>query len=414
MKPREQSDERLVIIQSSSIWLRQTMSWLYIQTRFLPPLVDNHIMCDITENLDQFSVPQIHSLTKTYALMRWLSTQSWRFQVSRKARMFDGIVRRYSPEIMHSHFGDRGWIDMQLASRAGLKHVVTFYGYDVNRLPQTEPLWRERYLEMFEHADLILCEGEHLARCLARLGCPGHKIAVQRLGIMLDSIPFVPRSWRPGEPLRVLIASTFVEKKGIPYALQALARVKQTIELEITIIGDEYEHERSRIEKQKILDTIRQCDLQDQTRMMGFQPYSVLIREAYKNHIFLSPSVTASDGDTEGGAPVSIIEMSASGMQVVSTRHCDIPGVIKDGETGLLADERDVDSLTACLRWLIDRPERWKALATAGRRHIESEFDALTQGRKLAERYHELVAGPIPNCVLDAQQSFQPHSIMED
>ena len=29
-----------------------------------------------------------------------------------------------------------------------------------------------------------------------------------------------------------------------------------------------------------------------------------------------------------------IIEMSASGMPVISTRHCDIPGVVLDGETG--------------------------------------------------------------------------------
>jgi len=75
--------------------------------------------------------------------------------------------------------------------------------------------------------------------------------------------------------------------------------------------------------------------------MLGFQPHAILFEEAYKNHIFLSPSVTALDGDTEGGAPVTIIEMAATGMPIISTKHCDIPEVIKDGVTGFLANERD-------------------------------------------------------------------------
>jgi colanic acid/amylovoran biosynthesis glycosyltransferase len=384
------------------------MTWLYAQTKSLSPSIQSHVLCDAIQNLDQFGIPHIsiHSLSGEPAFIRWLSDRSWHFQVWRRTQMYDGIVRRYAPDVIHSHFGDRGWLDMPLARRDGLKHVVTFYGYDVNRLPQTEPMWRERYLGMFENADLVLCEGEHLAACLANLGCPRRKIGVQRLGIMLDKFPFVPRLWRPGEPLRILIAGAFFEKKGIPYALEALAPLKDEIELEITIVGDGFTYGRSHVEKQKILDTIRQCDLQNRTRMMGMQPHSVLIREAYENHIFLSPSVTASDGDTEGGAPVSIIEMSASGMQVISTRHCDIPGVIKDGETGLLADERDVHALTQCLRWLIDHPERWQAMATAARRHIESEFNALTQGRKLAERYHDLVGRPFTDgiCYAAAQK----------
>jgi colanic acid/amylovoran biosynthesis glycosyltransferase len=381
----------IVVVQSATTWLTQPMTWLYVQTKFLPASIESHVLCDRIQNLDQFAMPYIHSSSYDPAFIRWLSSRSWNVHVWRRTRIFDGIIKRHSPQVIHSHFGDRGWLDLPLARRTGLKHVVTFYGYDVGRLPQTEPVWRERYREMFEQADLFLCEGEHLGRCLADLGCPRHKIVVQRLGIMLDKIPFIPRQWRPGEPLRILISGAFFEKKGIPYALEALGRIADTVNLEITLIGDGPPHERSVIERRKIHDTIERCSLQSKTRMMGMQPHMTLIREAYDHHIFLSPSVTASDGDTEGGAPVSVIEMSASGMQVVSTRHCDIPGVIKHGETGLLAGERDVDELTECLRWLIDHPDRWTAMAKAARRHIESEFNAVTQGHQLAARYGELV-----------------------
>jgi len=93
-------------------------------------------------------------------------------------------------------------------------------------------------------------------------------------------------------------------------------------------------------------------------RMLGYQSYKMLFEEVYMHHIFLSPSVTAKDGDAEGGAPVTIIEMAASEIPIISTKHCDIPGVILDGKTGLLAEKRDVDGLYERLLWLVSNAEK--------------------------------------------------------
>ncbi|MCH7548769.1 MAG: glycosyltransferase, partial [Candidatus Krumholzibacteriota bacterium] len=207
-------------------------------------------------------------------------------------------------------------------------------------------------------------------------------------------IPFEPRRWRRGDPLCVLLAGSFREKKGFPDALDALGRIQRDVALEITIIGDEHGEERTKREKKKILETIDRHGMGDLTRMTGYVPYAKVLEEARRNHVFLSPSVVASDGDTEGGAPVSLIEMSASGMMIVSTTHCDIPGVIIDGRTGLLAAERDVDGLVNHLRWVIANPDRWLEMQTAGRKHIESEFDAAMQGRRLGGIYHDLAGVP--------------------
>jgi colanic acid/amylovoran biosynthesis glycosyltransferase len=125
---------------------------------------------------------------------------------------------------------------------------------------------------------------------------------------------------------------------------------------------------------------------------MGYRPYSFLIHQGYENHVFLAPSVTAHDGDTEGGAPVSLIEMLATGMPVVSSLHCDIPEIVKDGVTGFLAPERDVDGLYDALRRVVREPENWNRLQTTGRRHIEAEFDAKCQGARLADIYRSVAA----------------------
>jgi len=166
--------------------------------------------------------------------------------------------------------------------------------------------------------------------------------------------------------------------------------LQRDVPLEITIIGDEHGEARTVREKQKMLGVIARENLGGRTRLLGYQPYRVVMEEALRHHVFLSPSVTASDGDSEGGAPVSLIEMSASGMMIVSTTHCDIPGVVVDGTTGLLAPERDVDALVAHLRRLTANPGAWRAMQDAGRSHIEAEFDAGRQGERLGTIYREV------------------------
>jgi len=101
--------------------------------------------------------------------------------------------------------------------------------------------------------------------------------------------------------------------------------------------------------------------------------------------------VTAADGDTEGGLPVALIEMAATGMPVISTTHCDIPEAIHDGISGRLAAERDVDGLVAHLRWLVAHPDAWEEMVSAARRHIEVEFNAKTQGERLAAIYRNVI-----------------------
>jgi colanic acid/amylovoran biosynthesis glycosyltransferase len=83
--------------------------------------------------------------------------------------------------------------------------------------------------------------------------------------------------------------------------------------------------------------------------------------------------------------------MSASGMMIASSTHCDIPGVILDGRTGFLAPERNVDGLVDALRRIIAEPAMWGAMQRAGRAHIEAEFDARVQGERLARVYHQLL-----------------------
>ena len=389
---RLEERDTITALHSVPSWLPQTQTWLYNHVRLLPPSVTNHIVCETAENLDQFDLPNVHSLSEA---------ASWRYYWDKGLRglgtrrylgLLVRVAKRQGVDLLHSHFGSTGWVNTQAAERVGFAHVVTFYGQEVNHYPRQDPRWYDRYRELFEKVDRVLCEGPHMASCVAALGCPEGKIRVHRLGILVDGIPFRPREWNPEEPLRVLIAASFREKKGIPDALEALGRLQHQVPLEITVIGDASKEPRTQEEKEKILAIIEKHDLWPKIRLLGYQPQDVLFREAYEHHIFLSPSVTAEDGDTEGGAPVGIIEMAATGMPVISTRHCDIPGVLRDGVTGLLADEGDVEGLVTHLRWLVEHPQRWSCMLEAGHEHIAQHFDVNRQAAGLEQVYREVLA----------------------
>lgn len=391
------TDSPLRVIHSvPGSWLESTQTWLYNQVRFLPETVESHVVCPMTQNLDRFGVPNLHAEADQHRLRRVVDSLSRQLRLRRHTSLLERVARESGEPgkpggatVLHSHFGPTGWENLRVARKHGLKHVVTFYGLDVNYLPRVG--WKNRYRELFEQVDGVLCEGPHMARCIAGLGCEPEKVHVHHLGIDVDSIEFAPKAWREDEPLRILIAASFREKKGIPYALEAIARLRRDVDCEVTIIGDASDSNSSRAEKQRILETIDRLEMRSGLRMLGFQPYERLIEESRHHHVYCSPSVTGSNGDTEGGAPVSLIDMKASGLMIVGTNHCDIPEIVRDGETGWLADERDIEGLENCFRRMIDQRQLWNKIARRGRDDVEARFNARVQGEKLASIYSNLV-----------------------
>jgi colanic acid/amylovoran biosynthesis glycosyltransferase len=378
-----------VVAHSVSSWLPLTMTWAYNQVKYMSKY-QSIVLTTFMQNTEHFPWEPIYSFGNR--------TEKFLFRCKKKLRLasyppfFDKAVTLYKPKIFHSHFGEQGWYDLPLARKHAMKHVVSFYGYDVNMLPVQQPVWNERYKRLFDRADLFLCEGPHMAACLNGLGCPPEKVRVQRLGIEVERIPFTPRRVGKDGVVRILIAGTFREKKGIPDALEAIGILRERYPaVEVTVVGDATGQVREITEKQRILDTIKRLGLEQVTTLLGFQPSQKLMEEAYRHHIFLSPSLTADDGDTEGGAPVTIIEMAASGMPVFSTRHCDIPFVLGEKNRALLVPERHSEALaTKMLAMLQSTHGHWDEIAKDNRSFIERELDVFNCVTRLEALYASL------------------------
>ena len=335
-----------------------------------------------TENLDKFPwepVVAVREKSLPYQVIEKLHKEWFGY-----FRLHLQAIEKYRVSLIHAHFGTRGYYGLPLARKSRLPYLVTFYGYDVSAVPGKRG-WRERYRILFDEATLFLTEGPHLKNCLIELGCPEEKVVVHHLGVDPEKIPFKER--KPEKTIRILMAGGFVEKKGIHLGIRAFDKLKER-DTELWVVGwyrkDEPRHARG---ASLIFSAFKEAKKKDKIKFLGYLSYQEYMRVLEKCHILLAPSLTASDGDTEGGAPVVLLDAMASGMPVVSTLHADIPEVVVDGETGFLVPEKDVDALVEALERMVNNPSLWKKMGRKGRQRIEKEFNVNIQAERLERIY---------------------------
>jgi len=378
-----------LIAHSLHTYLFRTGSWIYSQLSNVKKF-DSLVIATRKQNLDVFPWRDAYFLSDLSAINRFFQ-RAYAKRTDFYYPYIYRILKKRKPALLQSHFGNRGYYDLKLKEKLSIPQVTTFYGHDASMMPQDQK-WRSRYKELFARCERFLAEGNHMKKTLVELGCAESKVLVQRLGVDLEKIPFIPRRIESDRKIRILMASTFRDKKGIIYGLEAFSKISSSYKnVELTLIGDAGHSQREVEYKKEIMRVIDARHLHDRINNRGFLAYPEFIEESRKHDIFLAPSMRGSDGETEGGAPVTLIEMSAFGMPIVSTVHCDIPEVILDGESGFLVPEKDTDALSAQLEYLVTHPEKWEEMGRAGRKHIEQKYDARTQALKLEKIYTDLI-----------------------
>jgi glycosyltransferase involved in cell wall biosynthesis len=114
-------------------------------------------------------------------------------------------------------------------------------------------------------------------------------------------------------------------------------------------------------------------------RYHGSLSHDNLLKRLPENDILALPTRWSSEG-----YPGVILEAMACGVPVVASRFRAIPEIIVDGETGLLCEPGDVDSLVACLRRLIAHEELRDRLANNALNFVQ-EFDYRIVLRRLLD-----------------------------
>jgi colanic acid/amylovoran biosynthesis glycosyltransferase len=286
---------------------------------------------------------------------------------SGEPRRFDFIV---------CHFGPGGVLANRLRSLGVLEGPIAtvFHGVDVSQHALLEEL-REDYAELFEQGELFLPISELWKRRLIELGCPEKKIEVQRMGVDLRRFADAEIPTGLGDPVRITTVARFTEKKGLEYAVAAVARVAASHRVRYRIAGSGERFD-------DIRRLVASSGAHDSIELLGLQPQEKIRELLRDTDICLQPSVTASDGDMEG-IPVSLMEAMAMGLLVVSTRHSGIPELIEHRVSGLLAEERDAEGLAELLVEAIRNPRLADGWRRSAREKVEREYSLATLHRQL-------------------------------
>ncbi len=294
------------------------------------------------------------------------------------------VLAREDIRLLHAHFGPAACPLTELKSRIRRPLVTSFYGYDASAAAVVEE-FRDGYRRLFDRGAIFLVEGTAMRGKLESLGCPTEKLRIQRIGIDPARYRFRVREDPGGGPVVLLQCGRMVPKKGYGISLRALAEARRRDpRLELRVIGDG--PERASIER-----SIRDLGLGKAVTLLGARPRSVFLEELDRAHLYLQPSHTGPDGDSEGGAPTTLLEAQAAGAPVLTSRHADIPEVVREGESALLSGEGDSGALAANMLELAGHPERWPSMGRAGREHVECHHDVRRLTAGLEQLYTKLM-----------------------
>ena len=135
---------------------------------------------------------------------------------------------------------------------------------------------------------------------------------------------------------------------------------------------------------------VNRLSLQETVEFLGSLPSNQVRRLYRRAHLFILPSVTASNGDKEGQGLV-LQEAQAMGLPVISTRHNGIPEGVLDGESGFLVPEKDPKALEEKILYELANPNLWGPLGRRGHKFVAEKYDIKILNKQLEQIYQEAV-----------------------
>jgi colanic acid/amylovoran biosynthesis glycosyltransferase len=261
-------------------------------------------------------------------------------------RRIEEHIRAAGPDVLHAHFGQVAARVLPATEHLTIPLITSFYGLDATGFANSR-VGRALLPRVFAAGALFLAEGPVMRQRLITLGAHPDRVRIVPIAIDLTRYP----KWSPAhdDPF-VLFVARFVEKKGLPDAVAAFAAARAAHpHLKMRIIGDGPEQQRAHTAAIAL-------GVHDHIEWLGPRPHAECIEHLRRAAVLIQPSATAADGDTEGGAPTTLIEAQAIGTPIVTTRHADIPHVAPEAAGIHLADEHDIRSLAAGMVRLVSNP----------------------------------------------------------
>lgn len=263
-------------------------------------------------------------------------------------------IRRFRPDVVHTHTAKAGALGRLAARRAGVPHLVhTFHGHVLSGYFSGPVNAGFRRIEraLGPHTDAFVAVSPQVAEEVVALGV-AESSQVHVVPLALDLEPFLrskmtrtearERLGVPADAAVIGAAGRLVAIKDVDTFLRAAALVDRSrSDLMVLVAGDGSERAR--------LEALGADLLDHRVRFLGWVDDLELFYAA------LDVAVLTSRNE---GTPVALIEAGAMRRPAVATRVGGVPAVVSDGRTGALVEVGDVDGLARAIADLLDDPDR--------------------------------------------------------
>ena len=296
----------------------------------------------------------------------------------------ENMLKNRSIKLIHARFGTSGIKVMNLKQKWRVPLITSFHGCD----SPASALMKKRKKQLkklFAIGECFTTPCQAMKNELIKHGCPEKKIIVHYSGIDVTKFAYKERTFPDSGPVRIIYVGRLVEKKGASLLIRAFEQVLRVFpNTQLTLIGDG-------VLKSNLQKLSKKLRLEKRIDFLGALSHKEVAKQLEQAHIFCLPSFEDRTGNKEG-IPNAIKEAMACGLPVVSTNHSGIPELIKDGDTGLLVAEKDVNGIAKALIHLIRHPETWKQLGRKARYRIESDFNLQIQKDKLEQLFDRVIS----------------------
>lgn len=277
-------------------------------------------------------------------------------------------LRHIKPDIVHTHLIHAdlyGYVSAKLAGVAAVvssRHLDDAFRYRARWRRINRRLWR-----MIDAGIAISAAMKQFA--LTVEAAPARKVRIVLYGMEFkwlsdEDIDAARQRLRaelklPADAQLLGMACRLVEQKGIPYALEALRRIRSEFpRAHLVIAGDgEQASELRRLASR--------LGLADRVHWLGWRADAADLMAAFD--VFVLPSLREGFG-------LVLLEAMSRRLPIVASHVGAIPEIVIDGETGILVEPRNVDELAkAMTRLLNDRALR-KYMGLLGAARLEEHF----------------------------------------
>jgi len=311
------------------------------------------------------------------------------FKLTGRAPALYKKIQQLEPALIHAHFGVNGTLALPVAKRLNLPLITTFYGLDATleratseQTSLTHQAYFRRQSALKREAQFFIAVSMFIKQKLLDQGFPADKVVTHYYGV--DTQFFQPDPNTSRESV-VLFVGRLTEKKGCEYLIKAMAQIQVSYpHIKLVILGDG--------SLRSELEALASQQLRNYS-FLGMQPPEICKQWMQRSKLIVIPSVTATNGDSEG-LPTVLLEAQAVGLPVIASMHAGIPEAVIHKETGFLAAERDWQQLANYISQLLENPDLWQRFSQRGQERIRLHFDLSKQAKGLENLYQTVLSRP--------------------